>query len=137
MIVLALLHRTGQSALMSAEINEVSTTRSLAWGVLVVGDAESRDIPSLEPLKTITATDSTVVIRVRHAQDGPISMTPSSWWTCESRQTQGMVVVSRQSLQCRPVDCPWAMRLLPTLSIFGPAGGGCASRSNRTMYPRE
>jgi hypothetical protein len=59
----------GQSALVSMEISELTATRSFAWGVLVVGDAESHDIPPLEPLKTIAATDSTVVIRVRHAQD--------------------------------------------------------------------
>ena len=59
----------GQCALVPTEISELTATRSFAWGVLVVGDAESHDIPPLEPLRTIAATDSTVVIRVRHAQD--------------------------------------------------------------------
>ena len=54
---------------MSTEIIELTTIRPFAWGVLVVGDADGHDIPPLEPLQTIAATDSTVVIRVRHAQD--------------------------------------------------------------------
>ena len=34
-----------------------------------MGDAESDDIPSLQPGSWIASADSTVVIRVRHAQD--------------------------------------------------------------------
>jgi hypothetical protein len=46
-----------------------STRRPFAWGVLVVGDVNSRDIPALKPGENIAATSSTVVVRVRHAQD--------------------------------------------------------------------
>lgn len=54
---------------MSEEIKELTATRSFAWGVLIVGDAERHDIPSLEPSNPIAVAVSAVVVRVRHAQD--------------------------------------------------------------------
>jgi hypothetical protein len=43
--------------------------RSFGWGVLLISDARSRDIPVSLPKGPVTATDTAVAIAVRHAQD--------------------------------------------------------------------
>lgn len=54
---------------MPADVEELFTKRSFAWGVLMVGDAESSDIPTIPVGATVASTATTVVLAVRHAQD--------------------------------------------------------------------
>jgi hypothetical protein len=54
---------------VSADVEELFTKRSFAWGVLIVGDAESSDIPTLPVGATVASTTTTVALAVRHAQD--------------------------------------------------------------------
>lgn len=47
----------------------LNTTRAFAWGIVIIGDADTQDIPSPDRDNAIVASDSTVVAKVRHAQD--------------------------------------------------------------------
>jgi hypothetical protein len=61
--------RVGQSARMSGSHDSFNTLRAFAWGVVLIGDADTQEIPSPEPDKAIVSSDSAVVMLVRHAQD--------------------------------------------------------------------
>lgn len=54
---------------MPADVEKLLTKRSFAWGVLIVGDAESNDIPTLLGRATVASTTTTLALAVRHAQD--------------------------------------------------------------------
>ncbi len=54
---------------MSGSRELLNTTRAFAWGIVIIGDADTQDIPSPELGNAIVASDSAVVAKVRHAQD--------------------------------------------------------------------
>lgn len=43
--------------------------RPFHWGIVVVGDRESTDIPEIRPDELVASSASEVVVPVRHAQD--------------------------------------------------------------------
>jgi hypothetical protein len=61
--------RLGQSARMSGSNDSFNTLRAFAWGIVLIGEADTQDIPSPERDKAIVSSDSAVVVLVRHAQD--------------------------------------------------------------------
>jgi hypothetical protein len=57
-----------QSALMPHGFADLTITRPFAWGMLVIGDAEDRAL-RFDGNGTVSATEFSVIVRVRHAQD--------------------------------------------------------------------
>jgi len=47
----------------------LNTKRAFAWGIVIIGDADTQDIPSPNRDNTIVSSESAVVAMVRHAQD--------------------------------------------------------------------
>lgn len=43
--------------------------RAFAWGIVIIGDADTREFPSLDRDNVIVSSDSAIVVPVRHAQD--------------------------------------------------------------------
>ena len=43
--------------------------RPFGWGLMLVGDAASQDLPGIDPDTLVTATESSLAVCVRHAQD--------------------------------------------------------------------
>lgn len=54
---------------MSDSRDSFNTIRAFAWGIVIIGDADTQEIPSLDRDTSIVSSGSAVVILVRHAQD--------------------------------------------------------------------
>jgi hypothetical protein len=61
--------RFGQSARVSSSYDSFHTVRAFAWGIVIIGDADTQEILSPERDTAIVSSDSAVVMLVRHAQD--------------------------------------------------------------------
>lgn len=66
---LAVRDQIGQSAAVTDSAGSLNTTRAFEWGIVLVGDSESTDIPALDRDAAIRSSDTAVVVAVRHAQD--------------------------------------------------------------------
>ena len=54
---------------MSGLRDSFNTIRAFGWGIVIVGDSDTQEIPAPDRDKPIVSSDSAVVILVRHAQD--------------------------------------------------------------------
>lgn len=61
--------------------------RAFAWGIVIIGDADTQEIPSPDRDNAIVSSDSAVVVQVRHAQD--VADPDDSEFLVEVRCTEG------------------------------------------------
>jgi hypothetical protein len=70
MSALARHDRSRHDVRINTESNDqMESRRPLNWGIVLIGDRDTRDIPVREPDESIASNPALVVVPVRHAQD--------------------------------------------------------------------